>query len=318
MIIKESDGIKYVSFSEEDISLRAKAFEKVIREFTDQHLIGPAIKRGSIRRRLKEPPWVPPKDIEYKYIQGKKFRMEMIMPADIGQDFKLCVLQLHGGGYIGAMRNIYRDFAVKYAEMRGGMPVFTPDYRVAPADPFPAALEDVIDSYRYIVNKFPGIKVIAAGDSAGGGLALALTAHVRDTGGPLPAALVLMSPWADLTASGPSYTDNYESDIMFGKTHDSMIYNGEYPGDHDPHDPMISPIYGSFKRMPETFIQSGSDEMLLSDSESVWKGINSEGGHALLHVYKGMFHVFQMGLDRMPESAYAWNEVKEFIEGIDL
>ena len=241
--------------------------------------------------------------------------MEMLTTPKVNSGYVL--LQLHGGGYIGKIRNVYRSFAKEYSDMCGGMKVLSIDYRVAPKHPYPAALQDAIASYNWLLSLgYKGNDIIVAGDSAGGGLALALSQYLRDHSMELPAGLVLMSPWTDLTASGESYDYNYEKDPLFGNTRDSMIYNGEYIGKYDPSIPYISPIFGDFKNLPPMLFQVGSIEMLLSDSVDAAKKAEQAGCSVNLSVYEGMFHVFQMGLGMFEESVNAWKEVKGFIEGI--
>lgn len=126
-----------------------------------------------------------------------------------------------------------------------------------------------------------------------------------------------MSPWTDLTASGSSYETNYELDPMFGNTRESMIYNGEYVGDNEPDNPYISPLFGEFNNLPPMLFQVGSIEMLLSDSVDAAKKAKEAGCEVKLNVYDGMFHVFQMALDMLPESQQAWQEVKEFVESVE-
>ena len=249
-------------------------------------------------------------------IKMKKFDMELLTPPEVNSGY--AVLQLHGGGYIGKMRNVYRSFAKYYSDMRGGIKVLTIDYRVAPEDPYPAALEDAVTAYKWLMGLgYKGSDIIVAGDSAGGGLALALAMYLKDNSINLPAAMVLMSPWTDLTASGSSYETNYKLDPLFGNTRESMIYNGEYIGSNEPDNPYISPLFGDFNGLMPMLFQAGSVEMLLSDSVDAAKKAEEAGCSVKLNVYEGMFHVFQMALDLLPESKQAWQEVKEFIEGIE-
>lgn len=132
----------------------------------------------------------------------------------------------------------------------------------------------------------------------------------------MPAAAVLMSPWTDLTASGASYEENYTKDPLFGNTKESMIYNGEYYGSCDPSDPYISPLFGEFTGFPPMLFQAGSIEMLLSDTTEAVKKARKAGCQVKETIYEGMFHVFQMALNRMPESEDAWQEVTDFINQI--
>lgn len=213
------------------------------------------------------------------------------------------------------MRNAYYVFAGLYNEVSHGCSVLTPDYRVAPENPYPAALEDAVASYQWLMDKgYFGEQIILGGDSAGGGLAMALCMYLKDHHMPMPCGIVAMSPWTDLTASGESYETNYEKDPLFGNTKESLIYVNDYAGDHDKMDAYISPLFGNFKEFPPMLIQVGSIEMLLSDSVSVAAKARQQGVKVRLSVYEGMFHVFQMAYLNIPESKRAWAEVGKFIE----
>ena len=232
----------------------------------------------------------------------RQFEMELLTPkaADNGE----VVLQLHGGGYIAKIRNAYRDFAVRYSKI-DQYRVLSVDYRVAPQHPYPAAFQDAIEAYRWLLySGFSGDRIILAGDSAGGGLVLALAMYLRDQSMPLPKKLVMMSPWTDLTASGPSYQENYENDPLFGNTRESMIYNGDYAGKQDPKLPYISPLFGDFHGLPPMLFQVGSLEMLLSDSVLAAQKAKEAGCDVTLTVYQDMFHVFQLSMDKLAESRH--------------
>ncbi len=300
---------------EEDLSLRAKILRQLIRMATSEKLIGPKIQDGTLRKNLVEPDWHCPKGYSLLKIKDKTARMELLAPPEVASD--MVVLQLHGGGYIGELTNVYRNFAKEYSDMRGGMKVCSVDYRVAPRHPYPAALEDACLGYAFLqkLGYLPE-QMIVAGDSAGGGLALSLCAYLRDRQMPLPRALVLMSPWTDLTASGASYIENYERDPLFGNTRDSMIYRGDYPGKEDPAHPYISPKFADYAGFPEMLFQVGSIEMLLSDTVDVAEKAREAGCQVEATVYEGMFHEFQQAMDRMPESKEAWEEVRGFVEGL--
>ena len=223
----------------EQISLAAMVSRNVIALATSLHGIGPLIQDGTFRKKVVEVEhaWHCPKEFSLLPVQMPKFSMEMLIPHGTQEGSEI-VLQLHGGGYIGKMRNAYRDFAVLYAKMQGERSVLSIDYRVAPEDPFPAALEDACAAYRWLLEKgYKGEQIVVAGDSAGGGLALALTLYLRDHKEPLPKKLVLMSPWTDLTASGESYRTNFEKDPLFGNTTESMLYSNAYYGGRDPENP---------------------------------------------------------------------------------
>lgn len=300
----------------EDISIRAKVLRRLIRMATADRLIGPKIQDGTFRKKIVEPEWNCPKNYKLTRIRIKRCDIEVLTPPVV--ESNMVVLQLHGGGYIGKLKNIYRSFAKNYSDMRGGMKVFSVDYRVAPKYPYPAALHDAYSAYSMLLNLgYRGERIVLVGDSAGGGLCLALCAYLRDQGIELPSAMVLMSPWADLTASGSSYEENYTKDPLFGNTKESMIYNGEYIGKEDPKHQYISPMFGTFDAFPQMLIQVGSIEMLLSDSIVVTEKAKKAGCQVELKIYEGMFHVFQMALNRIPESEKAWEEITAYINALE-
>ena len=271
------------------------------------------IQTGEFRKNPVEPAWRCPAEYIYELVKTEQFVMEYLKPkqAVTGR----VILQLHGGGYVGAMRNAYRMFAGLYNEVSHGMSVLTPDYRVAPEHPYPAALEDAVCAYEWLLAQgWFSEQIIVAGDSAGGGLAMALCHYLINHGRQLPCGIIAMSPWTDLTASGESYDTNYERDPLFGKTRDSLIYNRDYVGDHDPMDEYISPMFGDFRGFPPMLIQVGSYEMLLSDSVDVAAKARGQGVKVRLSIYDGMFHIFQMAAKMLPESRKAWVEIGKFIE----
>lgn len=296
------------------VSLKGRLVVDLMNHITNELLIGKKIKTGEIRKRLVEPPWKVPACFNMTDIQMEKFSMKYLESKE-NPNTERVILQLHGGGYMAAVRNAYYVFAGLYNEVSHGCAVLTPDYRVAPEDPFPAALEDALAAYRWLLDQgWFGEQIIVAGDSAGGGLAMALTMYLRDHDMPLPGGLVCMSPWTDVTASGESYESNYDKDPLFGNTRESLIYLNDYAGEHDPMDPYISPLFGDFRQFPPMLIQVGSIEMLLSDSVEVAAKARAQGVKLRLSIYEGMFHVFQMGYLNIPESKKAWAEIGRFFE----
>lgn len=297
-----------------ETSIRGKVVRDLIAHVTNDNLIGRKFKNGEIRKNLVEPPWKCPDCFTMTKIELPNFTMELLESKENPNQEKI-ILQIHGGGYIGAMRNAYRTFAGLYNEVSKGMSVLTIDYRVAPEHPYPAALEDAVAAYQWLLDQgYFGYQIILAGDSAGGGLAMALCHYLNDHKMPLPCGIVAMSPWTDLLASGESYETNFEKDPLFGNTRDSLIYNKDYVGDHDPMDSYISPLYGDFRGFPPMLIQVGSYEMLLSDSVSVAAKAREQGVKVRLSIYEGMFHIFQMAMLLLPESKKAWVEIGKFIE----
>lgn len=299
---------------EKETSIQGRVIRELLSHLTNDLMIGKKIKSGELRKRLQEPPWKVPSCFTMTHIDMPGFSMKLLASKENPNTDKV-ILQLHGGGYIGAVRNAYYVFAGLYNEVSHGLSVLTPDYRVAPEHPFPAALEDALASYRWLLDQgYFGDDIILAGDSAGGGLAMALCMYLKEHHMPMPCGIVAMSPWTDLTASGESYDTNFEKDPLFGNTRDSMIYNNYYVGDADPMDPYVSPLFGDFRQFPPMLIQAGSIEMLLSDSVEVAAKARQQGIKVRLSIYEGMFHVFQMAYLNIPESKKAWAEVGKFIE----
>ena len=299
---------------ENEASVKGRVIAELLSHLTNDLQIGKKIKSGELRKRLKEPAWHVPECFNMTNIDMENFSMKLLsLKENPVQDY--VILQLHGGGYMGAVRNAYYVFAGLYNEVSKGCNVLTPDYRVAPEHPYPAALEDALASYQWLLDKgYYGEQIIVAGDSAGGGLAMALCMYLKDHYMPMPGGVIAMSPWTDLTASGESYTTNYEKDPLFGNTKESLIYVNDYAGDHDKMDCYISPLFGDFRGFPPMLIQVGSLEMLLSDSVSVAAKARQQGIRVRLSIYEGMFHVFQMAYLNIPESKKAWAEVGKFID----
>ena len=295
------------------ISWQGKLARDMLKNVMDTTM-GHGFQTGEFRKNPVEPAWVCPEEYEYEVVERENFVMEYLRPVQVSTG--RVVLQLHGGGYIGPMRNVYRDFAVQYSKRSMGGDVLTIDYRVAPEHPFPAALEDAAEAYRWLIEEkgYAPDKIVVAGDSAGGGLALALFLYLRDHKEAVPAGLITMSPWTDLTCSGESHQTNFYNDPQFGHTTDSMLYNNPYVGGADPEDPYLSPLFGDFRGVPPILMQVGGSEVLLSDTLSVAGKIRKAKGKLRVSVYDGMFHVFQMAWRLIPESQEAWDEVGIFLQ----
>ena len=309
-----TDNEKIADNEEQDgLSRRSRLVREIVSEFNQHSHIKSIFVDANRSKSEIDKPFHYPEHMEAVRYHMPDFEMELLSWKE--SDSPWIILQLHGGGYVGALKNNYRSMAGLYAEVGKGAKVLTIDYRVAPEHPFPAALMDAAAAYRWLLEQgYDRKQIIVAGDSAGGGLAMALCLYLRDCEMEMPAGIIAMSPWTDLTASGSSYKDNYDIDPVFGSGADSLIYNSSYIGEHDAKDPYISPAFGDFTGFPPMLIQVGTCEMLLSDSEIVAKKALDAGVKVRLSRYEGMFHVFQMAAKLMPESGKAWAEVGKFIE----
>jgi acetyl esterase/lipase len=221
------------------------------------------------------------------------------------------ILYLHGGAYEYCSANTHRGLAARIME-ETGIKVLLPEYRLAPEFPFPAAIEDTVRIYHWLLNQgYNSKNIIFAGDSSGGGLCVTTTLLLRDQNEPLPAAVVCLSPWVDLTSSGESYQKNQDEDPYLrvkGVREAALLYAGGEPLDHR----LISPVFDEFTGFPPLFIQVGSSEILLSDAEMLAQQARLSGVKVSFKVWEGMWHVWQIS-GKLPEAKKAIKEIGAFI-----
>lgn len=223
-----------------------------------------------------------------------------------------CVLYFHGGGYCIGTAALYRDFLWRMAGAAGAQ-VFYFDYRLAPENPFPAALDDAIAAYRWLASRFDRRHIVFAGDSAGGGLLLATMLRLRDEGAQLPRAAAALSPWTDLTLTGESMRANAEADPMLDPDHMPDLVRS-YCAGADPHNPYISPIYGDPAGLPPTLIQAGSDEILRDDAVRMADKMRAAGCEVELELWEKMPHVWHLYARLVPEARRAVARIGEFLQ----
>lgn len=251
-----------------------------------------------------------PKGVTACTVQADGVHAEWIEPTGI--DPQKVVLYLHGGGYCLCSIDTHRGLAARLA-LACRSRVLIIAYRLAPENPFPAALEDALIAYHWLIQQ--GIsprKIAIGGDSAGGGLTLSTTVKLRDTGEPLPAALFLLSPWTDLDFTGDSIRTRKKVDPIFGHDDDTLQFAPAYLGASDPTNPLISPLFADLGGLPPTFIQVGNDEILLDDSTRLEKKLKAAGVDAQIEVWKDMWHVFQAFAPFAPESQLAIEKIGIF------
>lgn len=223
------------------------------------------------------------------------------------------IYYLHGGGYISGSAKGYRPITAALARLLKARS-FALDYRLAPEFRFPAALEDAVAGYRWLIST--GIEPRDAsivGDSAGGGLVLALVMKLRDLGEPLPASAVSLSPWTDMAGTGASIRANSKRDPFF-VPEDVERYAQLYLGAQSRQTPFASPLYGDFVGLPPLLIQAGESEMLRDDARGVHVRAIAAGGSSELQIFKGVPHVWHMMTPFVPEARIALRKVAEFIE----
>ena len=206
---------------------------------------------------------------------------------------KYVILHCHGGGYSTGSSMYARTLTAKLASIVS-MDVLCFDYRLAPEHPYPAALEDAMKAWNYLMLLGYGARdIIVTGDSAGGNLALSLTLKLKQENRMLPRGLVLLSPWTDLTSSGESFESRAELDPVLDKAYiDRMVL--AYADKRNLEEPLISPLFGDFQSFPPTYIQVGENEILLSDALRLYEAMGKAGVFVKLDRFPGMWHVFQM------------------------
>jgi len=219
------------------------------------------------------------------------------------------VLYLHGGGYTAGGLDYAKGFGALLAS-RTRVSVFCVAYRLAPEHKFPAAPDDAMEAYQYLLDTgYLPEHIVVAGESAGGGLALSLVLRLRDEGKPLPACVVAISPWADLTLSGSSYNNNVRLDPTLIR--ESLAYYViAYAAGHED-EAYVSPALGDYTGFPPTLLFAGSDEILLSDAKSVYRHLKKANVESKLVVEEGMWHVYP--LYGTPEGKRALEEMSAFI-----
>ena len=206
---------------------------------------------------------------------------------------KYVILYCHGGGYMTGSYRYARSITNKLASSTS-MDVLSFDYRLAPEHPYPAAIEDALKVWDHLMYLGYGARdIIIAGDSAGGNLALTLTLALKEQGRLLPRGLLLFSPWTDMTHSGKSYETKASVDPILTLDYIEEAIKAYAEGE-DLEDPMISPVFADFTGFPQTYIQVGTNEILLSDSLKLDKQMLKCRVPVRLEQFKGMWHVFQM------------------------
>jgi epsilon-lactone hydrolase len=249
--------------------------------------------------------------VTYERVSAGGVGGEWISPANTPLD--KAILYFHGGGFrIGSVAS-HRDLIAQIA-LASGCRVLAINYRLAPERRFPAALDDAIAAYDWMLGQglTPG-NVAFAGDSAGGNLVLAAMLALRERGLPLPVSAVLMSPWTDLAATGASYVTRAEADPIHQRPMILALAKNYLGGQGDPRDPLVSPLYADLQGLPPLLIQVGDRETVLDDSVMLTDLARAAGVDVNLEVWGGMIHVFQMFGAELPEAHRAIASIAGFL-----
>jgi epsilon-lactone hydrolase len=232
-------------------------------------------------------------------------------------DSKRAMLYFHGGAYAFGSARIYISHAY-YLAQACEMPVYLIDYRLAPENGYKEALEDALLAYDYLIQSgYTPENIILAGDSAGGGLSLALLFMLREQDKPMPAACVCISPWVDLLFSCGSVRGNYQKDYI---NHYPQEWFGDfanwYVKDGDVKDPLISPMYGDFHSLPPLLIHTGGDECLLDENTVIADKAKTAGNQVTFKVWPDMPHDFHLLAMILPEGKAAIAEIGEYVKKV--
>ena len=253
----------------------------------------------------------PPENIEIRHIDVDGLHVQSLKIGNTTPGKAL--LYFHGGGFIGGSPDTsHADFIWRIAE-GASCAVFAPFYRKAPEFPYPAALDDALKAYEYLLERYKPEQITLGGDSSGGGLSLSLMLKLKDLGKPLPAALVLLSPWIDLKATGKSLITNIATDSIV-PGHLVKQIGALYLSGEDPENPYASPFYGEFDAFPPTLIQVSDTEVLLDDSLRLAEKMESAGVNVRLDVWRNQPHVWQVFARWVPESRAALEDISEFLK----
>lgn len=235
--------------------------------------------------------------------------LRLLPPSGDGEQV---VLHLHGGAFFGGSPKTHQSLCAEISA-RAQCPVYVLDYRLAPENPYPAAIDDSLAAYRALLDEgFEGQQIILAGDSAGGALILALAVKIRDSGLPMPGALVMLSPFLDLSVSSHSVKHLAHHDPMLTQT---VLQRGgdAYRGTLAANDARVSPVFADLYGLPPTLVQCGSEEILLDDALLFQKLASQSGVEVQCKVFPDMWHNFQMFSQVLSTASDALDEIAQFI-----
>ena len=251
-----------------------------------------------------------PNDVKFKRFNAGNVESEWVYTSDI--DDQKVLFHLFGGGYIMGNLDTRRWIASLYMK-ETNLRCLNVGYRLAPEHPYPAALEDSITVYKWLLSQdFDPQKVIICGESAGGGLAIATLLKIRELKLPMPAAALMISPWVDLEGRGKSLRSNYKYEPIVAEGAKLMAIL--YAGKNSKKNPYISPIYAELGGLPPLLLQAGGIEVIRDEVVLFAERAENSGIDVTLEVYERMTHVFQRLGDKLEESIDAWKNIRNFIK----
>jgi acetyl esterase/lipase len=251
-----------------------------------------------------------PHGIDYLEIEVAGLPALWAIPKGSAED--RVILALHGGGFVSGSIYTHRKLFGHLAKAVGARALLT-DYRQLPAHTHPAPLEDATTAYRWLLDHgVDPARIAVAGDSSGGGLAVAAMLRARELGLPAAAALMLMSPWVDMTVSNRTFETNRDTEAFFYKEVVGALASA-FLGGADPTDPPASPLHADLTGLPPTYIQVGGDETMLGESLQLDENARKAGVDVRIDVFPGQQHTFQMAAGHAPESDDAIHRLADWV-----
>jgi acetyl esterase/lipase len=251
-----------------------------------------------------------PEGVTVEPLQVAGMRAEWLVPP--AADRTRTILYVHGGGYVSGSCNDHRGIVAKLAQ-RIGMATLLYEYRLAPEHPFPAALDDSVEVYRWLLSSgFRADSILIAGESAGGGLALAVLLALKERGLPQPCAAVAISPWTDLTCSSQSYKS--KNNVSVAPINSWFVFGKHYTRQHPASLPLISPLFGDLTGLPPLLINSGTDDELFDDGEKFHLKAKAAGVDSTFRAGEGMVHCYPLLAPMFREATEAMDEIAGFVK----
>ncbi len=291
------------------ISLKARFWKLVLRKvFKEKRL---SIEENRVRSANTAKLMRIPKDVTISDVDADGTPAKWIFPSN--EKTGKVIIHFHGGGYVTGGADSHLMMCISMAQTLK-IKILLPEYRLAPEHPFPAAVMDAVKVYRWVLAQgYLPKDIVISGDSAGGGLSLASVLELRDSGDLLPAAVVCISPWTDLTFTGRSHIHKAKTDpILLTEVLREWAdhYSGEEKRDH----PLLSPVYADFHGFPPLLIQVGSEEILLDDAIMLAEKAKADRVDVTLKVWDELWHVWAALGDLIPESKKSIEEIGRFLD----
>jgi len=259
------------------------------------------LKRGMARVQLEA-------DVTREAVSADGVPCEWVIPQNSSTDQVL--LYLHGGGFVLGLTPPHLHMVTHLAK-KMGIPALMVDYRLAPEYPFPAALDDCVTAYRWLLKHgISAQNTVVAGDSAGGNLTITSLMKLRDDGEPLPAAATCLSPVTDLTNKDNAYQE-FKDPLLPPKA--TRFYTRSYVGYHDARDPLISPVFGDLRDLPPLLIHAGEDEILRDDAVRIASLAKTADVDVRLEIYTRMWHVWQINLE-LPQAIQSLDDIAQYLK----